>query len=138
MRATATKNRGAARKNVGRRPSTQVLAKMEQTIAALPDLAGAVQGKVGDVEFDDANTFQGSRCQALTDGGNVYVEIEIYPKEISRAFVALHFGGYQADANARQHLEIKPNELEPLAVALSRAVANARARGFLPTAGAAT
>jgi hypothetical protein len=103
-------------------------------------LPGAVSGERGDIQFDDGNTFQASRCEASGPaGGRVYVEIEIYPK--GDAHIVLHFGQYHLDPEKRYGLtEVKATELEPLTVALSQAVANAKARGFLPTTarGAAT
>ena len=108
-----------------------------------------ISGTVGDVFFDDGNTLQAAHCLARgRDGAEVYVELEIYPRENStdqrsdptpeHADITLHFGGYKLDATQRAQVELKANEIEPLAVALSRAVANAKARGFLPATGAIT
>jgi hypothetical protein len=148
MRATVMKSRAEARSNVRRRPSAKAIEKIEQTIAQLPDLPAPapISGTIGEIFFDDANTFNCSRCQADSGGppadrNTVIVEIELYPEvdadgqsNPDNAFVTLHFGGY-CEPSERQHLQLNWNELELLAVAFSRAVANAKARGFLPARG---
>lgn len=93
---------------------------------------GVISGYVGDVSFDDANTTQCSRCLASSDTSKtVLVEIEVYP-DPDDSSVLLTFRGYDS-TKERQDLQVGAAELEPLAVALSRAVENAKARGFLPT-----
>jgi hypothetical protein len=114
-----------------RTPARKLSAASRRSALPINAPPGAISGKVGDVFFDDANTFQGTRCLANNTTGTVIVEIEIYPDSNDYAFVAIHCGRYR-DLSDRKHLELKADELEPFAVALTRAVANARQRGFLP------
>jgi hypothetical protein len=148
-----TKDRTAARGNVRRRPSAKAIHAIEQTIAQLPDLPvkAPIDGKVGNVEFDDANCTQCARCEGsfrLANGAEYQsrVEIEIYPEDSpthDNVYITLHFrlwvpsGVEDAGIHEgeRETVSLNWNQLEPLAVALSRAVANAKARGFLPARG---
>ncbi len=125
------------------RKAAKTAVAIEKTIAALPDppKPTRVSGTVGNVFFDDANTTQCSRCIAKSSDVNnneglVLVDIDIDPDGFAHIQVnsEMHFA-----SDTRQHLNLNWHQLEPLAVALSRAVSNAKARGFLPTSdGAAT
>ncbi len=128
------------------KPSIRGTARVGQNVTALQDLPAdaPIDGTVGGIFFDDANTTQCSRCQADADSVDgdrytAYVEIEIYPPEANmteNANVKVHFMRYGRERGLAtsdpRDFQLSSHELEPLAVALSRAVANAKARGFLP------
>lgn len=146
MKATKAKSRAAAKART-RRPSAAVAARIEKAAEKLLDETAPVDGTEGDVQFDDANTYNCSRCVADNGRGinTVEVGIEIYPEPPGAAAEGNHESNVQIFIRRGQahlvhetdDLQLNWRELEPFAVALRRAVANAKARGFLPATGAA-
>lgn len=137
---TPAKRKATARANPRRRSQrAETLARMEEAydrhLKGEDSAPEVTSGKVGDVHFDDAITTQRSSCMAdsaddeIREQSLVVVDIDISPD--GHAHIQINSEMDFASAT-RQHLELNWHQLEPLAVALSRAVENAKARGFLP------
>jgi hypothetical protein len=112
-----------------------------------------------EVVFDDETCYQCSRCstsfRTTKDGAyhdfTAVVDVEIYPPATpidQNVFVTMNFNRYVRPVGECRENEtllvrskksdfmVNWNDLEPLAVALGRAVANAKLKGFLPSTGA--
>lgn len=151
MRATATKNRGPARKTVKRRPSATSIAAIEKTVAQLPDLTSQRPQLPEGMMFDSEITTYRAEATVMSgpvDGDrydvNVVLEIGADVERDYRptnAAILVTFGRYllypgetnRTSTQETETIEIHMQELEPFALALTRALQLAKVRGFLPT-----